>query len=489
MRNKGVVAVLLALVVGAAVAGIQSAGAGPEPKYGPGGKAVVHKAGGKIVPPKGLPVPEARWYDTTLDAGEPTLGFFKDGSLIYVGADIDQDIPNLQAPNQVDLVRSDDTGESWQVVSPRVGNAKLHFITLDPYVWVDQWTDRVYTIDLTVACSYMSYSDDQGESWITNPLACGRPVNDHQTLFGGPPAVSAPVLYENVMYYCWNDVATSSCSKSLDGGLTWSPTGSPAFPGVRQGEEEAEFCGGLHGHGVVGHDGTVYLPREYCEEPWLAISHDEGASWDNVRVSNLEHAPGSDPNVAVDEKGNVYYAWIGPKRLTYLAVSKDGGGTWGKPLVVSAPGVNETNIPAVDVGEPGKVAITYYGTTNSPGPPWVKDGQPLTLDYSKTTWNAYLTMSVDVLSGDPTFISASLNPPSDPLVRDRCGPGRCKRVFDFIDVEIAPDGTPWAALVDHCTEAPYPNNPEYNCATKPIGGSSHGDQGLVGRLIGGPRLR
>ncbi len=451
-------------------------GAGPLPA---GGRAVAHRSGRLVLPPSKQRLPSARLYDTGLDAGEPTLGHTSDGSTFFVAVDVDAQ----PIPSQVSIVRSADQGTNWQVVSPRVGPLAAHPITFDPYLWVDPDTDRLFTIDLTNACSLMSFSDDRGETWTTNPLACGRPVNDHQTLFGGPPVTSPVMGYENVLYYCWNDVLSSSCSKSLDGGLKFIDTGAPAFVGYEPGSDQPGisgiqgFCTGLHGHGVVGRDGTVYLPRAYCNRASLAISHDEGLTWKVVQTSTLDAinqtgGGGANTSVAVDEDGDIYYLFVALKdRLPYLTVSRDDGETWSKPVNVAAPGVVETNFPTIDVGAPGKVAIAYYGSENSPGEPWNES-------YIDTTWNAYMTMSIDVLSKRPTFMSASLNPRSDPLVRDRCGPGRCRTVLDFIDVEIAPDGTPWAALVDSCTAS---------CAAI-TGRNNVGDRGLLGRLVGGPSL-
>src|SRR3712207_8058148 len=48
-------------------------------------------------------------------------------------------------------------------------------------------------------------------------------------------------------------------------------------------------------------------------------------------------------SVATDRKGNIYYAYSARDRLMYLTISKDGGETWTKPLMVAAPGVNETD--------------------------------------------------------------------------------------------------------------------------------------------------
>lgn len=436
----------------------------------PGSLGVAHKADGKIVAAK--KVPSGVMYRVGADAIEPTIGINKKGVLFYTAAG---------GVNGVDVFRSSDGGETWQLASPTLaGGVKAHPLTLDPYIYLDESTGRLFNIDLTVACSYLSYSDDNGNTWTHNPLACGRPVNDHQTLFSGPPALTpeTPVYPENV-YYCYNDFGTgTSCSKSLDGGITWTPTGTRPFDGVNAESQEAtRLCGGFNGHGVVDKKGTIYLPKEWCGQPWLGISRDEGATWERVQVaSNTTEALGSDTSVAVDAKGNLYYAYESSKQMLYLVTSTDGGKTWSKPLMVAAPKVNEVTLPTLDVGDPGKVAIAYMGTTNSP----FKKCEPDCPDeaYKETRWNGYITSTVDALGKNPTFYSTAVNPISDPIYQGRCDfSNRCSPILDFIDVEISPDGTPYGAFVDACLIA---------CKAS---GSVDGSAGVVGRAIGGPPLR
>jgi len=393
---------------------------------------------------------------TGTTSGEPTLGVTKNGHII------------LSALQQTgaEVLKSTDEGRSWEVISPQLAESiAIHQVSLDPYVYVDDKNEdvqRIFTIDLTVACSYMSFSDDGGESWTTNPLACGRPVNDHQTLFAGPPASSPTVGYPNIVYYCWNDVATSSCSRSLDGGITFHPTGSPAFIGYETEGEASGHCGGIHGHGVVDDEGIVYLPREFCARPFLAISRDEGTTWERVRVSSLRAIRNGDPSVDVDSAGNIYYAWVGPKRLPFLAVSKDGGKSWSKPMMIGAPGVHEVNLLTLDVGAPGRVAFAYMGSKDAEHP---------------KTWDGFMGMSVTALKASPIFYSAAVSRDEDPLKRGACGPARCgETILDFIDVVIAPDGSPWASFVDAC---------DAKCIETEF---ESGNEGAVGHLVGGPAL-
>ncbi|MGH2805762.1 MAG: hypothetical protein ACRDKT_00655, partial [Actinomycetota bacterium] len=253
VRRQLAVAALIATLVAAvliAPPSAPSADAGVAGEEGSGGRAVAHYPDGRRIRSGAITrrAPDARLYRVGLPSAEPTLGQTKNGDVFYVA---------LQTNTRVEVTRSRDQGKTWKIVSPKIGTRNAQLVSFDPYVYVDPWTDRVFTIDLTVACAYLSYTDDHGDSWVTNPLACGRPVNDHQTLFAGPPAQSPTVGYNSIVYYCWNDVGSSSCAKSLDGGVTFHPTGSPAFPGVdpeASGQDGAELCGGLHGHGYVGDD-------------------------------------------------------------------------------------------------------------------------------------------------------------------------------------------------------------------------------------------
>ena len=446
--------------------------AGPQDgQEGSGGRAVAHRAGGRTVSAPNAP--DGRIYRVAERAIEPTLGITKKGDIFYTAAG---------GTNGVEVLRSTDDGGTWEETSPRLPTGqKSHPITLDPYVYVSEPTGRIFNIDLMVACSNLSYSDDNGDTWVTNPIACGRPVNDHQTLFSGPPALSPLPAYPEVVYYCWNDFgAGSSCSKSLDGGISWSLTGSPAFTGYNpQGEEQGfdNLCGGFHGHGVVGPDGTVYLPKEYCGQPWLGISTNEGATWTRVQVAdNTTERLGSDTSVAVDAKGNLYYTYESESQKLWLVTSKDGGQSWSKPKMVAAPGVKEVTLPTLDVGDPGKVAIAYMGSENSRFAKCRPDCT--TEDYRGVRWHGYITMTTDALDDDPLFYSGTVNAQTDPLYIGRCDfSNRCSPILDFIDIEIAPDGTPWGAFVDPCSSA---------CAEN---GANDGAVAVVGRLVGGPRLR
>ena len=439
-----------------------------------GAKAVAHYAGQKVIRNSSVtskaPTGQARYVGE--DAIEPTIGTAKDGDLFYVASG------SQLGPS---ILKSSDMGKKWADVSPKVGPQNRHAVTLDPYVYVDENTQRLFTIDLTVACSYLSFSDDDGKSWITNPLACGTPVNDHQTLFSGPGKSSPDVpLYDGIVYYCYSAVLATNCTKSLDGGVTFQQTGEPVYSSLnpREGEPSEGRCTGFNGHGAVGADGTVFLPKDACEQPYLFRSTDEGQTWDGVRVSKKSLPYGPDPAVTVDKKGNVYYAWTGPGGKLFMAVSKNNGRSFGPTMDITAPKVVGTEMPTIDVLAPGKVAVGYMGTTNS------KDnskGMPQR-DYSKATWNGYITMTTNGLAKKPVFYSATVNKPSDPIYRGKCNiaTDRCTPNYDFMDIQISPqDGRPYAAFVDACVLI----------CSKAGGVANDGGAGFVGTLVGGPKLK
>ncbi len=379
-------------------------------------------------------------------AAEPTLGTTKAGNTFISAGDFD----GLSPANPRTLIyASYDGNKTYQDVTPRVAGQSFPPATLDPYVYVDQETSRVYSDDLLVGCSLLQWSDDEGKTWSRgNPLACDGPVDDHQTIVvGNPPAGVTTLGYPNVVYYCVNKIADAQCARSLDGGTSFSVTGAPAFLGVSAGSNDGEgngtspgVCGGLHGHITTDPAGRLYLPKGHCGNPWLAVSEDGGTTWRQTLVHPMSTAH-TQTAVASDKAGNIYYVWWqAGTNLPYMAVSTDAGKSFGPPLLVGPPGLKAVNFPSIDAGEKGVVAISYPGT--------------LTADATNLArpWNYYVARTANALAKQPVFHSATANALSDPIHRGVCL-GRCAGMYDFLDVIVAPSGEIWAAAVDTCTNA------------------------------------
>jgi hypothetical protein len=466
-------------------------GKGPD-----GGPGVAHHAGARPVSDPPFAVPSGIQRSIGQSTFEPSLGITSDGSIFYIAIDESGAVPGAI------ILRSSDEGATWKRLQRGDPNGETP--TEDPLIYVDPRTNRLFDFELTLPCSFIYFSDDLGKTF-SNGLACNHA--DHQTLFAGPaPKGGAePSGYPNVVYYCAIDGGASAaggvtgCSKSLDGGVIWQRTLTPPYvsDGSRGGGSLGipGFCYGATGHGRVGPDGTVYLPRGFCNQPFLAISHDEGDTWKLVQVSDKGINVGTsagvgieehEARVAIDPAGNVYYFWIARDHLPYLTVSRDGGEHFAKPMMVAPPGVNEAWGPALDAGDTGRVAFSYLATTNSPGGPFCatttptscrtadgSEGKPESA-YAHTTWSGYIGETVDALAADPVFYTAPVNDPRDPLTRGVCGSVQCEPTHEFHGVSIAPDGTPWASFADGCDA-----DEADGCG---------GSIGIVGRLVGGPPL-
>jgi hypothetical protein len=468
---------------------------------GNGGPAVAHRSGARPATAAGR-VPEGVHVSTGRSAAEPSMGVAPDGTLYFVGAVND----GTGVPYSL-VQRSRDDGKTWDLLDLLVKGVENDTRTADPLIHVDPITGRLFNFDYIPPCSVISMSDDRGETF-SQGTACNH--FDHQTMFTGPPPAGGakPAGYPNVVYYCAIEGGASvaaygitACSKSLDGGVTYQRTGSAPYVTDYTIQEGGSlgipgFCYGATGHGRVGPDGTVYVPRGMCGRPTLAISHDEGDTWTQIVVGKelgmeIGFTSGQgieehEARVAIDPQGVIYYAWVAADHLPYLAVSRDGGKSFEKPMMIAPPGVQEAMLPSIAAGANGRVAFSYLGTKTSPGGPFCVRTVPNgceTADgsaakpaeaYAKTTWDGYIGMTVDATASDPVFLTAPVNDPKDPLSRGYCGGIACEPTHEFHDVVIAPDGTPWSSFVDGVTADP----------AAPAGTGI----GIVGRLVGGPPL-
>src|SRR5262249_4678687 len=160
------------------------------------------------------------------------------------------------------VARSRNGGASWEPVDP---GPPPHF-SLVPWMHVDPNTARLLlaTPVPSLCGAAISWSDDEGEHWMTNPKV-GCPGQGALKVLEGPaPAAGAqPVGYPHVVYYCANlqDGSPQSiliCYRSLDGGANFDfvnsfPDPIPPPPACGTTAREARA-------GVVGPDGFLYFP-------------------------------------------------------------------------------------------------------------------------------------------------------------------------------------------------------------------------------------
>ncbi|MFO1533499.1 MAG: sialidase family protein [Thermoplasmatota archaeon] len=436
----------------------------PPPATMPEG-VVVHDAKGELVASGTWPSLTPHLFDVGGQTFEPTLGVDGKGAIFFGMAGTN----GVAIGFDPDVMRSLDNGTTWKSVGPRLPTGQsIPPETNDPFIYVDPGTGRLFQFAMAPisVCSILSWSDDQGATWTTNPHGCGNsPPWDHQSMVAAKPRGVPTVGYPNVLHQCVNEVAGAWCSRSVDGGLTWAPgTFAYTFQSFAKDALTSNCSGSsVHGHPVADQDGRVYLPTSMCGHfAVVAVSEDDGTTWTTVSTSDIRPA-NADPTMAVDAAGNVYFAFTDMNGTLRLTSSKDHGKTWAAPVQASPPGVT-TNIPAMSAGDAGKLVLAYPGTTDL-AKGFGSKGE------DKARWDGYMTVALG--AGDlrnATFLSVTVNPADDPLVRGPCGPGRCPGFADFMDVRVGPDGRAYAAFVDACTE---------KCATEGKSGADNNDGAAV----------
>ncbi|MEA3201735.1 MAG: hypothetical protein QOE90_3163 [Thermoplasmata archaeon] len=482
--------VFLALAV--LLAGCAAPGAVPQPVQSastlPASLAgEVHVLGGGAIP-AAAPLPaRGLQLSTGASGGEPTLGIDSKGR-IFAEA--------FQA-GEPTIMRSEDHGLTWKDVGPTLPTGQhAPPQTLDPYMYLDPTTGRVYKNENDAECAILSWTDDAGATWTTSPVGCGVgagvPIADHQSMVAAKPRM-LPVspLYPNVVYSCTNTGVTTECATSLNGGYTFGPVVT-VFP---QTTDPTDCPGDSLGHPVTDKDGRVFLAHGGCNRnPTIGVTEDDGLTWTSHVIAKGSAVINSgvvhDVNLAVDDNGTVYAGWISDKGLPTYAWSKDHGVTWAPALVVSPPEVTAAAFPALAAGADGRLVFAYVATTIPGGYAGKQTGPEGTVtdiaspaqdppEWANASWNGYLTVMTDAKDAHPVATTVTANDPANPLARGVCGKTRCGGMDDFIDAAIDPQGRPYAVFVDVCNE---------KCVTDPTV-HKMGNVLTVGTLAEGPALR
>ncbi|MES1244598.1 MAG: PKD domain-containing protein [Acidobacteriota bacterium] len=400
---------------------VLEAGAAPPPPPPPGTQAVKMF---QYEPPAGIGA----------SAGEPSIGVGRLGAqhvpnaaLFIAGLEV------LRVTRDECLAANRQETDAWvDRTAPNNGLA-----TLDPILFTDFRTGRTFGSQLGPKCSLMSFSDDDGESWLPSQ-GCGINAGvDHQSVGGGPFPASDPVGgigYPNAVYYCSQDAAIAQCALSRDGGLTFGPA-IPIY-NVTQ-------CGGLHGHVKVAPDGAVYVPNKNCQGlQGVAVSTDSGLTW-TVRTVPGSASGNTDPHLDIGPDNKVYFAYSAGS--TFVAVSTDHGQTWSAPIDLGTTfGIANSVFPEVVTGDNGRAAVAFLGTPGT-GPVY---GTDTTLDVE---WHLYVAVTYD---GGATWTTSDATP-ADPVQRGAvctqgttCSSGR--NLLDFNDIALDDEGRVLVAWSDGC---------------------------------------
>jgi len=380
------------------------------------------------------------------NAGEPS-----------VGSNWATGLANFQSGLQTLFVTFHDGCPATGIASTWVNRAAPTSVAVDsdPIGFTDRgFTDalglhsRVFAGELTLLSPNtvkISYSDDDGVTWVptqTGGLASGV---DHETIGGGIYHTPVPVrppgtIYPNAIYYCSQDIATAFCSRSDNGGLNYGPS-IPLYTILD--------CGGLHGHVKVSPvDGTVYVPNPSCGSPSsqaVVVSQDNGATWTvrNVPVSDPGGSGvGSDPAIHVDDNGRLYFLGASGGSVAAVATSDDFGQTWQNIFDVSSEfGLKQIAFPAAVAGTQGRAAVAFYGSTGT--------GDSNAASFVGV-WHLYVSHTFD---GGLHWTTTDVTP-NAPMQRSGLlrggGANITRNLLDFFDITIDSEGRVLVGYVNGC---------------------------------------
>jgi hypothetical protein len=332
----------------------------------------------------------------------------------------------------------------------------------DPQLWRDPLTNRVWyttiggsllTAEVAICQVDLSYSDDDGATWVNNPdqPLWGCPAFDFPRPFTGPPRAGEKLRsrYPQVLYICKSAhiMPDRQCWKSLDGGVTFVE-----IPGSGQYSAwTADVTGVIYG----------------VSDGQLNMSGDGMTSWLHVPVPD-----GFNGRLSVDRSGNVYLVGIDARNLPvvtfarrpYQTAKRKQPVTWRTPLEVQLPGVQHVHQVALAVGVPGQVAVAYVGSGDQNG-----DDGGSSLFHTGGPHHGYLTMTDDVFAATPVFRSVQVDSARAALLpygfpAGRVPPGLANTSTtpsraDYIGVDVAPDGAPWAVFFKDTCNTPVTCNP------------------------------
>jgi hypothetical protein len=332
-------------------------------------------------------------------------------------------------------------------------------VSLDPILWTDSTTGRTVASQLDLACSEMSFTDDDGNTW-TPTQGCGVPAGpDHQTVGGGNWAAPKPLLttgYPHAVYYCSQGIADAICARSDDGGLTFGP-GVPIY-NITQ-------CGGLHGHIRVSPDGTAYVPNHNCQDAAgvardaIVVTPDNGLTWIVRTVPGSKtSSAGGDPSVAAGANNTLYFGFVNYDGHPKVAVSHDHGATWSKPFDAGTYwDLQNAEFAEVIAGDDDRAAFAFLGTT-TPG-----DDQSAAFN---GVWHLYVATTYD---GGKSWTTGDVTP-TDPVQRgciwNGGGSNPCRNLLDFNDITTDNIGRVLVGYADGCTGSCV-NDPTANASTGP----------------------
>ncbi len=432
----------------------------------------IFEAPGVITPVTLTTGPTVEWLGR--NAGEPSIGVNWNSTIDSVNG-----VTNMQSDLETLFVNFNSPANGGGAIATWANRPAPTQVVIDsdPIGFTDFATGRAFAAELSAtspSCK-ISFTDNDGQTWAPSSGPLGSGI-DHETIGGGPYALPLPSPSPSpvagllrAVYYCSQDLVAAFCLRSDDGGATWGPP-------VQTYTTE---CGGLHGHVKVSpKDGSVYLPNKDCTgSEATVVSENNGITWSIRPVKNGSVQPGtsqSDPAVAADNNGRVYYAMAANDSAAVVAYSDDHGVTWNNIVNVStAFGLQNVRYPAAIAGDAGRAAIAFLGTTM---------GGDANSSSFNGVWHLYVSHTFD---GGLTWTTTDATP-NLPAQRGNIwtggGANIGRNLLDFFDITMDKQGRVQVGYVNGCSGA----NCEQSSSTAT--GNAYSATASIARQSSGKRM-
>lgn len=298
-----------------------------------------------------------------------------------------------------------------------------------------------YTLSYTGLEALLNFStatsSDEGASFIGQNLAVLSTAVDRQWMEG---------VFDDVVYLGYNSIGQGyAVARSTDGGFSYDPPVVGATDVQRPGplRIDADVTHNPQGNEILyfayttanGDAGGVKVAR----------SLDQGQTWETFVVVEAAHRTDKlFAGLGIDTDGNLYAVWTeGETYNAYYSYSVRGengaGETWSEKQLVNRQPVMSTMMPWIEAGDPGRIAVSFYGTAT--------DGNTVELAGFNAAWHVYLSTSFNALSADADFDITQVT--THPIHWDGiCASGLgCtlnggdRTLLDFFQNRIAPDGS------------------------------------------------
>lgn len=415
-------------------------------------------------------------------SGEPSIRVAHDGTIYIVapaGLSNPRSLPRPVGDGGNFSWRSDDGGETWNFLQTTViggGDGDV----------VPGEGDLVYQSGLSLACVTVAVSEDRGETWVPNPIACSStPVDDRQW----------NDVHDGSVYTAFGSIGVDQLN--VNRSLIEAPAVIANANVVIKGTDH-QWPGVLD---VDPLEGTVYMawqtegaPNDCddaasgCEPLDASKENPDVVKIAAITDSDFAQGPAADPEqivvasrpfdtfdgfvgIDVSPQGAIYVVWNERhpevrETWSMIASSKDQGATWTAPTRANA--VKTTAFPWVTAGDDGRVMVSYYGTDANGNSP----------ETTNADWRVYNAFSDD---GGATFTesvvtSAPMHSGTVCTSGTGCALG-ARDLVDFFETDVTPEGCLVVTYTDNSRDVlengvRVTNNPEWIAFAKQTGGPS-----------------